>query len=115
MDGCVLEHRSHIRISCKQPGEPSSVRDQLFKTKITELLGIAHPILCGGLGPGVSDARYVAAVVNAGGMGFIMALGWTDPDEFRVELRRCRELTAGKPFGVNLYISRQAGGAERAR
>jgi NADH:quinone reductase (non-electrogenic) len=91
------------------------MRKQVFKTKITELLGIPHPILCGGLGPGVSDARYVAAVVNAGGMGFIMALGWTDPDEFRAELRRCRELTAGKPFGVNLYISRQAGGLERAR
>src|ERR1700730_14770536 len=91
------------------------MRKQVFKTKITELLGIPHPILCGGLGPGVSDARYVAAVVNAGGMGFIMALGWTDADEVRAELRRCRELTGGKPFGVNLYISRQAGGLERAR
>lgn len=91
------------------------MRQQIFKTKITELLGISHPILCGGLGPGVSDARYVAAVVNAGGMGFIMALGWSDPGEFRAELRRCRELTGGRPFGVNLYISRQAGGLERAR
>src|SRR6202022_3408474 len=91
------------------------MRKQVFKTKITELLGIPHPILCGGLGPGVSDARYVAAVVNAGGMGFIMALGWTDPEEFRAELRKCRELTGGKPFGVNLYISRQAGAVERAQ
>ncbi|HEY2403158.1 MAG TPA: nitronate monooxygenase [Steroidobacteraceae bacterium] len=90
------------------------MREQLFKTRITELLGIRHPILCGGLGPGVSDARYVAAVVNAGGMGFIVALGWEDPDEFRAELRKCRELTSGKPFGVNLYISRQAGGVQRA-
>jgi nitronate monooxygenase len=91
------------------------MRPALFQTRITELLGIRHPILCGGMGPGVSDARYVAAVVNAGGMGFIMALGWTDPEEFRAELRRCRELTGGKPFGVNLYISRQAGGVERAQ
>jgi len=90
------------------------MRAPLFKTRITELLGIRHPILCGGMGPGVSDARYVAAVVNAGGMGFIMALGWADPDAFRAELRKCRELTGGKPFGVNLYISRQAGGVERA-
>jgi NADH:quinone reductase (non-electrogenic) len=90
------------------------MRQPLFKTRITDLLGIRHPILCGGLGPGVSDARYVAAVVNAGGMGFIMALGWSDADEFRAELRKCRELTGGKPFGVNLYISRQAGGIERA-
>jgi nitronate monooxygenase len=90
------------------------MRGSLFKTRITELLGIRHPILCGGLGPGVSDARYVAAVVNAGGMGFIMALGWPDPEEFRDELRKCRELTGGKPIGVNLYISRQAGGVQRA-
>ena len=59
--------------------------------------------------------RYVAAVVNAGGMGFIMALGWTDPEAFRAELRKCSALTGGKPFGVNLYISRQAGGVERAK
>jgi len=90
------------------------MREQLFKTRITELLGIRHPILCGGMGPAVSDARYVAAVVNAGGMGFIVALGWEDPDQFRAELRKCRELTGGKPFGVNLYISRQAGGVQRA-
>jgi nitronate monooxygenase len=90
------------------------MREQVFHTRITELLGIRHPILCGGLGPGVSDARYVAAVVNAGGMGFIMALGWSDPEAFRAELRKCRELTQGKHFGVNLYISRQAGGVERA-
>jgi NAD(P)H-dependent flavin oxidoreductase YrpB (nitropropane dioxygenase family) len=92
-----------------------SMREPLFNTRITGLLGIAHPILCGGLGPGVSDARYVAAVVNAGGMGFIMALGWSDPEEFRAELRLCRTLTCGKPFGVNLYISRQPGGLERAK
>ncbi|TLX70644.1 nitronate monooxygenase [Pseudomonas nicosulfuronedens] len=89
------------------------MREALFKTRITELLGIRHPILCGGMGPRVSDADYVAAVVNAGGMGFIVAAGFPDPDEFREQLRRCRQLTAGKGFGVNLYISRQAGGAER--
>ena len=91
------------------------MRPQLFKTRITELLAIEHPILCGGLGPGVSDANYVAAVVNAGGMGFIVAPGWDDPEEFRAELRKCAALTGGKPFGVNLYISRQAGGIERAK
>jgi nitronate monooxygenase len=89
------------------------VRPQFFKTRITDLLGIPHPILCGGLGPGVSDAKYVAACVNAGGMGFIVASAWPDPDEFREQLRLCGRLTGGKPFGVNLYISRQAGGVER--
>ena len=91
------------------------MRPALFRTRITELLGIRHPILAGGLGPKVSDARYVAAVVNAGGMGFIVAAGFPDPDEFRAQLRRCRELTQGKAFGVNLYISRQQGGVDRVR
>ncbi|TDN59182.1 nitronate monooxygenase [Paraburkholderia sp. BL10I2N1] len=89
------------------------MRPQLFRTRITDLLGIRHPVLCGGLGPRVSDAAYVAAVVNAGGVGFIVAAGFADPDEFRVQLKRCRELTAGQPFGVNLYISRQSGGLAR--
>lgn len=91
------------------------MRQQVFDTRITRMLGIPHPILCGGLGPGVSDARYVAACVNAGGMGFIVAGGFPDPDEFRAQLRLCRELTGGKGFGVNLYISRQAGGLERVK
>lgn len=92
------------------------MREALFRTRVTELLGIRHPILCGGMGPAVSDARYVAAVVNAGGMGFIVSSGWGDEHEgLRDELRACRRDTGGKPFGVNLYISRQSGGLERAR
>ncbi len=91
------------------------MRPALFRTRITEMLGIRHPILAGGLGPRVSDARYVAAIVNAGGMGFIVAAGFPDPDEFRAQLRRCRELAQGKAFGVNLYISRQEGGVDRVR
>lgn len=91
------------------------MRPQILKTRITDLLGIRHPILCGGLGPRVSDARYVAAVVKAGGMGFIVGAGFPDADEFRHELRTCRELSGGKNFGVNLYISRQAGGVERVK
>lgn len=91
------------------------MRDQVFTTAITDLLGIRHPILCGGMGPAVSDGRFVAAVVNAGAMGFIVAGGYPDPDQFREQLQQCRQLVDGKPFGVNLYISRQAGGAERVR
>lgn len=83
------------------------MRDQLFRTPITEMLGIRHPILCGGLGPRVADAPYVAAVVNAGGMGFIVAAGYDDDHAFIDQLRVCRELTGGKAFGVNLYVSRQ--------
>lgn len=53
----------------------------------------------------LSDARYVAASVNAGGMGFITARTFPDPGAFRDELRKCRELTGGLPFGVNLYLT----------
>jgi NADH:quinone reductase (non-electrogenic) len=75
-----------------------------FKTRITELFGIEHPILCGGL-MWLSDARYVAASVNAGGMGFITARTFPDPGAFRAELQECRQLTGGRPFGVNLYLT----------
>ncbi len=91
------------------------MREPIFRTRITDLLGIRHPILCGGLGPAVSDAKYVAAVVNAGGMGFIVSSGWGDEVEgLRDQVRACRQYTGGKPFGVNLYISRQSGGLGRA-
>ena len=76
-----------------------SERPTRFKTRITELFGIEYPILCGGL-MWLSDARYVAASVNAGGMGFITARTFPDPDVFRAELRKCRDLTGGRPFGV---------------
>jgi len=89
------------------------MRDQLFRTRITDLLGIRHPILCGGLGPGVSTGRYVAAVINAGGMGFVVSTAYEAPDQFELELKVCRDLIGNKPVGVNLYISRFAGGVER--
>jgi NADH:quinone reductase (non-electrogenic) len=78
-----------------------------FKTRLTELFGIEHPILCGGL-MWLSDARYVAASVNAGGMGFITARTFPDPGAFRAELQACKALTHGRPFGVNLYLTPRA-------
>lgn len=84
------------------------MRDPIFQTRITELFGIRHPILCGGM-LHLSDARYVAAVVNAGGMGFIGAWNFPEPADFEGEVRRCRELTSGKPFGVNISVSRRPG------
>ncbi len=80
----------------------------VFKTRVTELFGIDHPVLCGGL-MWLSDANYVAASVNAGGMGFITAKTFPDPVAFRDELQKCRGLTGGKRFGVNLYLSAQPG------
>jgi NAD(P)H-dependent flavin oxidoreductase YrpB (nitropropane dioxygenase family) len=88
------------------------MRDPLFSTRLTRLLGISHPILCGGL-MHLADGRYVAAVVNAGGMGFITALSFPDQTKFRDELRLCRELTGGKPFGVCLSVSRRKEANER--
>jgi NAD(P)H-dependent flavin oxidoreductase YrpB (nitropropane dioxygenase family) len=83
------------------------MRNQVFTTPITELFGIRHPILCGGL-QWLADARYVAAVVNAGGMGFITCFSFPEqPERFRQEIRRCRELTDGKPFGVSVSIARR--------
>jgi nitronate monooxygenase len=75
-----------------------------FRTRITELFGIDHPILCGGL-MWLANADYVGAVVNAGGMGFITPRSFPTPDAFRAELRRCRDITGGRPFGVNFYVS----------
>jgi nitronate monooxygenase len=79
---------------------------QCYHTRLTELLQIRHPILAGGL-QWLSDATYVAAAVNAGGMGFITSRSFPDKDGFRAELRRCNELTGGRPFGVNFSLSSQ--------
>ncbi len=78
-----------------------------YQTRLTEILKIDHPILAGGL-QWLSDAAYVAAAVNAGGMGFITWRSSPTLEQFREELRRCNELTGGRPFGVNFSLSSQA-------
>lgn len=80
----------------------------VFRTRITELFGVRHPILAGGL-MWLSDARYVAAVVRAGGMAFLTPRSFPEPGAFERELELCRELTGGLPFGVNLNVSRVEG------
>ncbi len=77
---------------------------QVFSTPITELFGIRHPLICGGM-MWLANADYVGAVVNAGAMGFITPRSFPTPEDFRAELRRCWRITDGKPFGVNLYVS----------
>ncbi|MBW2458861.1 MAG: nitronate monooxygenase, partial [Deltaproteobacteria bacterium] len=71
-----------------------------MKTRITELFGIEHPIVQGGMHY-VSFAELAAAVSNAGGLGTITALTQMVPDKLAKEIARCREMT-DKPFGVNL-------------
>ena len=71
-----------------------------MKTKITELFGIEHPIIQGGMHY-VGFAELAAAVSNAGGLGIVTGLTQRSPAALAAEIARCRTLTA-KPFGVNL-------------
>lgn len=71
-----------------------------MKTRITELLGIEHPIVQGGMHY-VGFAELAAAVSNAGGLGIITGLTQGSPEKLAAEIARCREMT-DRPFGVNL-------------
>ena len=71
-----------------------------MKTRITEMFGIEHPIIQGGM-HFVGFAELAAAVSNAGGLGIITGLTQRTPELLANEIRRCREMT-NKPFGVNL-------------
>ena len=71
-----------------------------MKTMITELFGIEHPIIQGGMHY-VGFAELAAAVSNAGGLGIVTGLTQRTPEDLAKEIRRCREMT-DKPFGVNL-------------
>ncbi|MGL4541947.1 MAG: NAD(P)H-dependent flavin oxidoreductase [Polymorphobacter sp.] len=71
-----------------------------MKTRITELFGIEHPIIQGGM-HFVGFAEMAAAVSNAGGLGIITGLTQRTPDDLAKEIARCRDMT-DKPFGVNL-------------
>jgi len=73
-----------------------------FKTRITELLGIEHPIVQGGM-QSVGVAELASAVSNAGGLGLLTALTQPTPDALRAEIERCRTMTS-KPFGVNITV-----------
>lgn len=71
-----------------------------MKTRITELFGIQHPIIQGGM-HFVGLAELAAAVSNAGGLGLITGLTLRTPELLAKEISRCRAMT-DKPFGVNL-------------
>ena len=84
---------------------------QKFKTKITDMLGIEHPIICGGM-QWISRAEIVAAVGNAGGIGFITAESLETPEDLREEIKKTSDLT-DKPFGINLSMVPEFGLPER--
>ena len=72
----------------------------MIKTKITEMFGIEHPIIQGGMHY-VGFAEMASAVANAGGLGIITGLTQKTPDDLAKEIAKCHEMT-DKPFGVNL-------------
>ena len=74
----------------------------MIRTELTEMFGVAHPIVCGGM-TGVGTAGLISAVANAGALGFLTALTQPTPEALAKEITRTRELT-DKPFGVNLTI-----------
>jgi nitronate monooxygenase len=73
-----------------------------MNTRITELLGIEHPIVQGGMHY-VGYAELASAVSNAGGLGIITGLTQPTPEDLAREIERCRAMT-DRPFGVNITI-----------
>ncbi len=72
-----------------------------MKTRITELLGVKHPIMLAGMAF-ISLPKLVAAVSNAGGIGMLNSVAYA-PHQMRNVLREIKDLT-DKPFGVNTTL-----------
>jgi len=73
-----------------------------IKTRITEMLGIEHPVVQGGM-QWVGVAEMASAVSNAGGLGILTGLTQPDAKALAAEIERCRSMT-DKPFGVNMTV-----------
>jgi len=74
----------------------------MLKTRITDLFGIEHPVIQGGM-QWVGYAELVSAVSNAGALGILTALTQPTPEDLVKEIQRTRQMT-DKPFGVNLTV-----------
>ena len=74
----------------------------MLKTRFTEMFGVEVPITCGGM-TRVGKAELIAAVANAGALGFLTALTPGSPEKLVAEIKKTRDLT-DKPFGINLTI-----------
>lgn len=74
----------------------------MLKTKVTEMLGIEHPIV-GGAMMWISTAEFVAAMSEAGGMGIIASANYKSKDAFAQAIGTMKNLTQ-KPFGVNINL-----------
>jgi len=73
-----------------------------LKTRITEALGIEHPIVQAPMAGGPTTAALVAAVSNAGGLGSLGA-AYLSPEKLREKVGEIRALT-DRPFNVNLFV-----------
>ena len=74
----------------------------MFKTRVTEMLGIEHPIIQGAM-QWLSRAEMVSAVSNAGGLGIISSLSFPAVKELQLEIRKTKNMT-DKPFAVNITM-----------
>jgi len=74
----------------------------MFKTKFTELLNIEHPIMQGGM-MWISRAELTSAVSNAGGLGTMTALTFSDPKDLAAEIKKTRQMTSNT-FAINLTL-----------
>ncbi|MBI2863775.1 MAG: nitronate monooxygenase [Chloroflexi bacterium] len=73
-----------------------------MKTRITQLFGIEHPIIGGGMGS-ISTATLVSAQANAGILGILVSVMHETKEQFRQEIRKTKALT-DKPFAVNINL-----------
>src|ERR1700753_366123 len=74
----------------------------MLKTRFAEMFGVDGPITCGGM-TRVGKAELIAAVANAGALGFLTALTPGSPEKLMAEIKKTREMT-NKTFGINLTI-----------
>jgi enoyl-[acyl-carrier protein] reductase II len=72
-----------------------------MKTRMTDLLGIKHPIMLAGMAF-ISLPKLVAAVSNAGGIGMLNSVTYT-PDQMKDVIKQVKSLT-DKPFGINATL-----------
>jgi nitronate monooxygenase len=76
--------------------------EQVFKTRITEMLGIRHPIIQGGM-MWMAHPEFVSAVSNSGALGIMTALSYESPQALAAAIEKTRTLTK-EPFAVNLTL-----------
>ena len=74
----------------------------VFRTRVTDILGVDHPVVMGGM-TGVGTPELAAAVSNAGGLGILAIHNAGTPEQGRQWIRRLQALTRN-PFGINLTI-----------